>query len=387
MPLRAYFFWVGILLIAGTAQVQAILFDGSVRSTNFRAGNCNISETEVQFSIDEAFGEPLLTSSLNWQAGAKTSTNCLPEKSSIWIELQGDNRDPYFVLFNPKIGASGTSGQETTSSPDWNRLLCSTIGDSAICLPEEAAKQIIQENPVARSLQIISETQIAILDQPSSTDEQPKTNKTARFNLNFEQQLLDTIDNALSSSEDNQPVEPVKKQPVNSPSDLVQDKKAPPAQSVARTNVPKNIQGVSDHIANLMSKDLAVYSAQAGPCSSDKSVKHTLQSETICGLNFTSRTTFKFLCADNQIPQPVSSNHSIWLDLAEDNISKPLIRISEEGWASLLLSKANSSPGVVADPKSSSQFLVSGQNNKIEALSSLARQLIVLQNYCSSARS
>jgi hypothetical protein len=156
---------------------------------------------------------------------------------------------------------------------------------------------------------------------------------------------------------------------------------------VVRSDVPKNILAVSEHIANLMSKDLAVYTASADPCASEKSVSHTLQSDTVCGLNFSSKTTFEFLCADNQIPQKVSNSHSIWIDLTEDNISKPLIRISEEGWASLLLATGDSSTGALTDRKSSSQFLVSGHNNKIEALSSLARQLIVLQNYCSSSHS
>jgi hypothetical protein len=87
------------------------------------------------------------------------------------------------------------------------------------------------------------------------------------------------------------------------------------------------------------------------------------------------------------MPQPVITDHAIQFDLAADNLSKPLIRVSSEGWASLLLSKAETSTGLRAGQKTSAQFLLSSQNNKIEALSSLARQLIVLQDYCHTTRS
>ena len=146
MSSRTCLVWVAVLMVTSAMQIQASLLDGTATTTSLRVGNCNISEAEMHFSIDEAFGEPLLTSSLNWKAGAKTSINCLPEKSSIWIELRTSTNDAYFVLFNPKIGASGSRGQETTSSPNWNQILCSTTGDNAIAWSKRRPGKYSQKN-------------------------------------------------------------------------------------------------------------------------------------------------------------------------------------------------------------------------------------------------
>ena len=81
MSSRISLVWVAALILTSALQIQASLLNGTATTTNLRTGNCNISEAEMHFAIDEAFGEPLLTSSLNWKAGAKTSINCLPEKS------------------------------------------------------------------------------------------------------------------------------------------------------------------------------------------------------------------------------------------------------------------------------------------------------------------
>ena len=383
MSSRIYLAWVAALILTSAMQIQASLLEGTATTTNLRAGNCNISEAEMHFRIDEAFGEPLLTSSLNWTAGAKTAANCLPEKSSIWIELQSRTNDPYFVLFHPKIGASGNNGQETTSSPNWNRLLCSTTGDNAVCLSQSAARKLLEEKPKLRSLQIQSRSQITLLDQPSTSEErQSKT--TNQFSLNFEQQLLEKIDSALNKPEP----EPATPSPVEPPTQSPVETKQSSARSVAKTEVPQNIRDVAEHIANLMSKDLAIYTTRGDACASEKTVFHTLKSTSVCGLNFSSKSRFDYLCTDDKVPQPITNDHSIWLDLATDNLEKPLIRVSPEGWASLLLSKTDASPaGGSTEPETTAQFLVSSQNNKIETLSSLARQLLILQNYCHTNRS
>ena len=383
MSSRPCLVWVAVLMVTSAMQIQASLLDGTATTTSLRVGNCNISEAEMHFSIDEAFGEPLLTSSLNWKAGAKTSINCLPEKSSIWIELRTSTNDAYFVLFNPKIGASGSRGQETTSSPNWNQILCSTTGDNAICLEQEATRKIFAEKPKLRSLQIQSRTQITLLDPSPASDENRQSRKTNQFSLNFEQQLLDKIDGALNKSTLEPAASPTESRPAGPVTNSVAGKNASPPESSQRNDVPKNIQDVAGHITNLMSKDLAVYTVRGDSCASEKSVFHTLTSTAICGLSFSSKTRFDFLCADDQIPQPITTDHSIRLDLATDSLTKPLIRVSSEGWASLLLSKTDTSPG----QETTAQFLVSSQNNKIEALSSLARQLIVLQDYCHTNRS
>lgn len=379
--------WVAALILTSALQIQASLLDGTATTTNLRTGNCNISEAEMHFAIDEAFGEPLLTSSLNWKAGAKTSINCLPEKSLIWIELQTSTNDPYFIRFNPKIGASGTRGQETTASPNWNQLLCTTTGDNALCLSQDAAKKILEEKPKLRSLKIRSRTQLALLDQSSGSEEKPQSKVPNQFSRNFEQQLLEKIDSVLNQSTPEPSAPPVLPESVDSGTDALAQGNATPSESLLTKDVPKNIQDVAGHIANLMSKDLAFYTVRGDSCASEKSVFQMLTSTTVCGLSFSSKTSFDFLCADDQMPQPVITDHAIQFDLAADNLSKPLIRVSSEGWASLLLSKAETSTGLRAGQKTSAQFLLSSQNNKIEALSSLARQLIVLQDYCHTTRS
>ena len=387
MSSRTCLVWGAALILTSAMQIQASLLKGTATTTNLRAGNCNISEAEMHFTIDEAFGEPLLISSLNWKAGAKTSINCLPEKSSIWIELRTSTNDPYFVLFNPKIGTSGSIGQETTSSPNWNQILCSTTGDNAICLEQKAAREILEEKPKLRSLQIQSRTQITLLDQPPTSDKNRQSRTTNQFSLNFEQQLLDKIDSALNKPTPEPAASPTVSKPEESVANSVAGENTPPSESWQRNDVPKNIQDVAGHIANLMSKDLAIYTVRGDSCASEKSVFHTLTSTAICGLSFSSKTSFDFLCADDQIPQPITTDHSIRLDLATDNLTKPLIRVSSEGWAALLLSKMDTSPGATPGQEAATQFLVSSQNNKIEALSSLARQLIVLQDYCHTTRS
>ena len=387
MPARISLVWVAALILTSALQIQASLLNGTATTTNLRTGNCNISEAEMHFAIDEAFGEPLLTSSLNWKAGAKTSINCLPEKSSIWIELQTSTNDPYFILFNPKIGHSGTKGQETTSSPNWNQLLCTTTGDNALCLSQDAARKILEGKPKLRSLKIGSRARIALLDQSSASEEKPQSKVPNQFSRNFEQQLLAKIDSVLNQSTPEPSVTPALPEPADLGTGALVQENATPSASLLTNDVPKNIQDVAGHIANLMSKDLAFHTVRGNSCSSEKSVFHTLTSTTLCGLSFSSKTSFDFLCADDQMPQSVTTDHAIGFDLAADNLNKPFIRVSSEGWASLLLSKAATSSGLGAGQKMSAQFLLSSQNNKIEALSSLARQLIVLQDYCHTTRS
>ena len=74
-------------LAAAAPGVQAAQSDQLNRG-GFRAAVCNIDSMNVTFKVDEAFGEPLVTSAMSWSAGPNTEPDCLTQLTHVWVRTR-----------------------------------------------------------------------------------------------------------------------------------------------------------------------------------------------------------------------------------------------------------------------------------------------------------
>ncbi|MFZ8973673.1 MAG: hypothetical protein ACO2ZD_06220 [Pseudomonadales bacterium] len=143
-----------ISAIANLSQSAPLEKTFSLSKSQFNQGYCNIAEATVSIQLTESFGEPLITSQFDWQAGSNTPPDCLPKQLDLWIEWQSNDDRIAYMPITVKTSPSGISGEERLSSPTWSRFICQTKVYTASCFDQQTAQRFIGSNPYAVSFEL-----------------------------------------------------------------------------------------------------------------------------------------------------------------------------------------------------------------------------------------
>ncbi|MFP6809051.1 MAG: hypothetical protein VB957_17990 [Pseudomonadales bacterium] len=347
---------------------------------NFRSSVCNISKMDISFEMDEAFGEPLITSQMSWSAGPNTSLNCLSGITHIWVRVRTEMDSIRYIKLRPKILSAGSGfGSRTTESPSWSYLFCKQASDASNCESESVSKKLFLTNLKFEGLEVVTEAlAVSTLGSSgiSSSRHMPSKAKTSDGSFSLDSILADAIDLAI------EPAAP-KKEIV----EVVEEEAPPPvptAEEIAehRKNHAKE---ASQNVVTLISSSLAHYTSPPHTCETGRDVANWVQTRGICQLNFRSESSHDYLCADNGRPSAIKATSQTRIDFAQDVQDIPEIRHSANGWASLTLELNGELQRITEGNYKTSRWQITAADTQLDDLKQLASSLATLKEYCESS--
>ena len=339
-----------------------------VTRENFRASLCNISEMSVRARLDEAFGEPLLTSSVRWDAGPNTASDCLSGLTSVWLQVRLQDDSLRYIKLTPLIGRAGSDfGETATESPMWALLFCERPEDGSFCEPPDAARRIFGESLQIEGFEVTADVGAlaTIAPTPSSDSSRP-----ASGDLSLDSLLAEAIDQAASGGEASSEPEPEAPQALTPEqiADLEQE------QQDERARMAVN------NVVTLIAASLAEYQAPSHECEQNRVVANWVQSRGTCQLNFRSESSHEFVCGGDA--RPVKATRRANLDLTQDVRSISQVRVSGEGWASVVLELSDKLHTTSDGEFNTDRWRFTTDANRAEDLRQLASSILTLKDYC-----
>ena len=239
---------------------------------NFRSSVCNIADLKVEFQIDEAFGEPLITSKMRWLAGPNTSSNCLSSLTHLWLKVRTESSSLRYIKVSPKITASGESfGRTATESPNWGMLFCHQPTDSAACESAVDAEKLYTTNLRFEGVEVITEAQ-AVSNRTTPQHQSGVKSQTESADFSLDSLLSDVIDRAMTMPDANGNRTPSKKPATP---EISEEEKA--ARFAARQAEQASI--AMNNVVSLISSSLAQYRAPAHACESGRTIGNWVQAQ------------------------------------------------------------------------------------------------------------
>ncbi len=349
---------------------------------NFRSSICNIASMNVSFKIDEAFGEPLITSQMKWTAGPNTSNNCLSGITHLWVRVRTELDAIRYIKLRPEVLEAGQGfGATATESPSWAFLFCNSPSDSATCESVSSSKRLYASNLKFETLEVVTEAlAISTLNPPdvsSNADKQELPGKeTDSTAFSLESMLADAIDDAIDPN-------------AQSREDEIKETAKADAQKLAvleqQNSLETRAKQASQNIVSLISSSLSRYNSPPHNCESGRSVANWVQMLDTCQLNFRSESSHDYLCGDKGKPEPIKTTSQTPINFQKDVDDIPEIRHSPDGWASLILELSDDINRVTEGNYQTNRWQLTVDDTKLEELKQLAGSLVILKEYCEDA--
>ncbi|MCB1693891.1 MAG: hypothetical protein KDI19_14075 [Pseudomonadales bacterium] len=363
---------VACLLVASASSVQAAMSQDLSRQ-NFRSSICNIDSMTVTFKLDEAFGEPLLTSKMRWRAGPNTSPDCLSRLTYIWLRARTADGTFKYLKLSPEVASSGEDfGPTATESPSWSMLFCDAPTDSAACSSIEESKKLFATPLAFEGFEVITEARTVSGATSTPTSPSP-TSKQADAKQSLDSLLAEAIDQAIAPTVGGGTPEAPPAEPVMTPEQIAEQEKRQ-REEMAHTAV--------NNVVTLIASSLAQFTAPAHGCESDRVVANWVQARGTCQLNFRSEANHQFLCAENGRPEPVRATRQANINLEKDVERIGPIRISDEGWASVVIQLSGDIRSTTEGNYKTNRWQFTAAKDKLEDIEQLASSILTLKQYC-----
>lgn len=360
-----------VALLAVPGRAAAEVSDQLVRS-NFRSSICNIDSMTIKFKIDEAFGEPIMTSAMRWNAGPNTASDCLSRLTYIWLRARTPNDDLRYIKLSPDITTSGEDfGPTATESPNWSSLFCTEPRDFAMCDDAITAKELFRSALRIEGFDVVTETR-TLSDLDTVRTERREDRGSGDDSL--DSLLADAINEAMAPSskrEEQAPEAPAVPQPT-------------PEEIAAQLKQQKmeHARKAVNNVVTLIASSLAQFKAPAHACESDRIIANWVQARGTCQLNFRSEANHEFLCSDDGEPKPVRATRSANIDLSTDLERIAPIRVSDEGWASVVLELRDQLRSTTEGNYKTNRWHFTAGTEQLEDLKQLASSILTLKQYC-----
>ncbi len=364
------------LLGVGSPNALAVVSEELMRES-FRASICNIESMAVNFKIDEAFGEPLITSKMRWTAGPNTTSDCLSNLTYIWIRV----RTPYdtlrYIKLSPEVQSAGADfGPTATESPNWGILFCEAANDSASCEPASAAKSLFADRLTIESFEVVTEARTLTASQ-SRANERAVERKLSNDDFSLDSLLADAVDDALGpGSKAVEPPPPATPELTTEELAEIQQKQR---EELARTAV--------NNVVTLIASSLAQYTTPAHGCESDRVVANWVQARGTCQLNFRSEANHEFTCSEGAESSQIRATRRANIDLTRDISRVAPIRVSRDGWASVVLELRDELRSTTEGNYKTNRWQFTANTDQLEDLKQLASSILTLKEYCEANES
>lgn len=361
------------VLLLVILPARAEVSDQLVRS-NFRSSICNIDSMTVKFKIDEAFGEPIMTSAMRWNAGPNTAPDCLSRLTYIWLRARTPEDELRYVKLSPDITASGEDfGPTATESPNWSSLFCNEPRDFAMCDDAITAKTLFRSTLRIEGFDVATEARtLSGLSDVGTTSSQRRDGDGDDA---LDSLLADAINEALApvSKHDapGEPEEAVAPQPT--PEEIA---------AHLRQQKMEHARKAVNNVVTLIASSLAQFKAPAHACESDRVIANWVQARGTCQLNLRSEANHRFLCSDDGEPKPVRATRSANIDLATDLERIAPIRVSDEGWASVVLELRDELRSTSEGNYKTNRWHFTSTAEHLDDLKRLADSILTLKQYC-----
>lgn len=327
---------------------------------SFQSAICNIQTMTVDFKFEEAFGEPLLTSRMRWEAGPNTTADCLSRLTSVWIETRTAGGDTYYVKLSPEIRSSGADfGQTATESPSWGSLFCERPDENAECESPSAAKDLFAGRLSAEHFDVATESR-TLSDLGATSTSGNDGEKPANDDFSLDSLLADAVDNAIDPG---------------SGLRLSTRQLAEQKEQHARTAV--------NNVVTLIASSLAEFTTPARGCESDRKVANWVQARGTCELTFRSETTHDFLCTNDGTKTPIKATRNANINFETDLAGVSPVQVSDEGWAAVVLKLNDELRTTNEGDYKTNRWHFAARSSQVEDLKQLASSILTLQEYCS----
>jgi len=349
---------------------------------NFRSSVCNIADLKVEFQIDEAFGEPLITSKMRWLAGPNTSGNCLSSLTHLWLKVRTESSSLRYIKVSPKITESGEAfGRTATESPSWSMLFCHQPTDSAACESAVDAESLYASHLRFEGVEVVTEAR-AVANRTAHQDQPVTRGQSESAGFSLDSLLSDVIDNAMIAQNANGKQSRAK-EPVTP--EITEEERA--LRFAAQQEEHAGI--AMDNVVSLISSSLAQYRAPAHECESGRTVGNWVQAQGTCNVKFRSETDHQYLCTDNGSPKGIRSTQNVNINLRTDLSQISDIRVSEDGWATLVLELnsdlQSTSEGNYKTNRWQLVVDISSDQQKLDDLEQFASSLVTLKEFCEAS--
>lgn len=354
-----------MIMIVPGQPLRAQIGTDLVKS-NFRSAICNIDSMGVSFKLDEAFGEPLATSKMQWRAGPNTDNNCLSRLTHVWVRVRTPGDDIRYIKLNPAIVPAGTGfGPTATESPNWSNFFCNQPLDVAACETEGQAKALFAGPLRFEGFEVVTETRTLSSLGNSRPGEKQLDNDA--FSLDS---LLDAAVNDA--------IEPGVEKAASPPPELTPEQLAEQRQ----TQLDEHARNAVNNIVTLIASSLAQFTTPAHDCESERIIANWVQARGTCQLNFRSEANHEFLCTENGVPKPVRATRRANINLSTDLYRITPVRLSEEGWASVVLELGDELRTTTEGAYKTNRWQFTARADQIEDLKQLAGSLLTLKDHC-----
>jgi len=339
---------------------------------NFRSSVCNIADMQISFRIEEAFGEPLVRSKMRWQAGPNTNLDCLSKLTHVWVTVRTDtDRLIYLKLRTAIMRAGQEFGDTATESPSWSKLFCASPTDTASCESDDIARSLFNSALRFEGFDVTTQAR-AVSNRATGRADNSSQASTQEFS--FESLLSDAIDQAIA---------PTDQKPPNT-NDLAP---AEPVNAVAEQLATRKAEHASlavNNVVSLLALSLAQYTTPAHKCESDRTIGNWVQARGTCQLNFRRESNYQYLCTDNGQARPVRSTLRANINLASDISHISDIRVSDEGWAALVLELNDELQSSSEGDFKTNRWQFAADSKHLADLQKLASSILSLREYCSA---
>ena len=352
--------------ISATAAISQDLTRAS-----FRTATCNIDSMVLSFRMDEAFDEPLMTSKLRWQAGSNTSAECLSTLTNVWVRVRTEAGTIKYVKLSPDAPAAGPNfGPTATESPSWGSLFCDAPTEAASCAATGEAKALFESALRFEGFELTTENRTLAGSSPPSPRAQAQS-AAPQVGQSLDLLLASAIDQAISPGSVEQ--KPVTNDPSLTPEQIAEANKR---------QRDEHARSAVNSVVTLIASSLAQYVAPAHTCETDRVIANWVQARGTCQLNFRSEANHEFTCADNGVRTPIRSTRQANIDLQKDLAAVGPIKVSDEGWASVVLELKDELRSTTEGNYKTNRWQFTANAAKLADLEQLASSILALKQYC-----
>ncbi len=361
----------GVVLLAFSSPLFGAVSDLVTRE-NFRASLCNIASMSIRTRIDEAFGEPLLTSSVRWDAGPNTAADCLSGLTTVWLRVRLGDGSLRYIKLSPLIGPAGqTFGEPATESPMWSFLFCNSPDDSSRCESPDSARQIFATAFDVEGFEVQADvgalTTLTSPTRPSAGSERASGGDA----FSLDSLLEEAIYEAAGGGTDPVQEEAAPDEPALTAEQLAQ---------LEQEQRDERARSAVNNVVTLIAASLAEYRAPSTACEDGRVINNWVQSRGTCQLNFRSESTHRFTCGGDATS--VRSTRRANLDLSKDLRRVSPVRVSQDGWASVVLELEDKLHAHTEGGFSTDRWHFTTEASRAADLQTLASSILTLKDYC-----
>ena len=135
-------------------------------------------------------------------------------------------------------------------------------------------------------------------------------------------------------------------------------------------------------VVTLIASSLAEYRTPAHDCESDRRVSNWVQVRDTCTLNFRSEANHEYLCSGDGAARSVRTTWQADIDFSSDLRQLSPIRVSENGWAALVLHLSSDLRSTSEGDYKTDRWQFTARETQLQDLQQLASSIATLKDYC-----